>query len=327
MKLLALTNKPNRASRRQRISIYTDILKNNGISCKITTFPSGAISRLKLLKKFRSFDAIFLQKKRLGILYAILVRHFCSKLIYDFDDAVMYNDKSPEKDCSVRKRRFKRTVKLADLVVAGNQYLAEHAMQFNKNVKVVPTGLDTKAYKTDITPEADGVVRLVWIGSKGTLMYLNDLKPALEDIGSSYKNVSLRIICNCFFDLKNMPVEKYVWSVDTQAADLAACDIGLAPLPEDKFTKGKCGFKILQYQACGLPVVASPVGVNAEYVIDGINGFHAQNRQQWFEKTAQLIEDSQLRKQMGLKGKEAVEQFDLQRLGEKLSGLIKTCVK
>jgi glycosyltransferase involved in cell wall biosynthesis len=234
----------------------------------------------------------------------------------------MYSDSRPGRNDRSRQRRFRRSVELADLVIAGNSYLAEHAQKFNQKVEVLPTGLDTSAYKVETKPENDGKTRLVWIGSKSTLKYLAEIKPALEEIGSRFDNAVLRIICDDFFDLRNMKVEKRQWRKDTEAVDLITSDIGLAPLPDDRFTRGKCGFKILQYAAADLPVVASPVGVNAEYVHDGVTGFHAINTSQWIDKVSKLIKDRALRKQTGQAGKNRLREFDTSVLGKRLVNLI-----
>jgi glycosyltransferase involved in cell wall biosynthesis len=174
----------------------------------------------------------------------------------------------------------------------------------------------------DTKPKNGGKIRLVWIGSKSTLKYLAEIKPALEEIGSRFDNAILRIICDDFFDLQNMEVEKHQWSEETQVIDLATSDFGLAPLPDNRFTRGKCGFKILQYAAAELPVIASPVGVNAEYVCDGVTGFHAINTSQWVDKISELIENAELRKRMGREGRAKVKNFDIDVLGKRLLDLI-----
>jgi len=119
-----------------------------------------------------------------------------------------------------------------------------------------------------------------------------------------------------------MPVEKCLWSEQTQVIDLAMSDIGLAPLPDNRFTRGKCGFKVLQYAAAGLPVVASPVGVNAEYISDGITGFHAASSSQWFDTVCKLIENEELRKQMGQAARKEAQKFDISIIGKQLAELI-----
>jgi len=184
----------------------------------------------------------------------------------------------------------------------------------------IPT--DIKAYRAQTKAKNDDKIRLVWIGSKSTLKYLAEIKPALEEIGSRFDNAILRIICDDFFDLQNMEVEKHQWHKDTEVVNLINSDIGLAPLPDDRFTRGKCGFKILQYAAAKLPVVASPVGVNAEYVCNGVTGFHAINASQWIDKISKLIENAELRKRMGQEGQANMKNYDIDVIGKRLLDLI-----
>jgi len=322
MKLLVLTNNPSRPSFRQRIEIHLKTLWRDDIDCEVAKFPSGELARLGLFKRAGDFDAVFLQKKCLNFFDAYYLRKYSKWLIYDFDDAIMYSPEKPESDTTSHFRLFQRTVRLADMVIAGNSYLAKHARRFNHNVKVLPTGLDTTAYNIETKTESDGKVHLVWIGSKSTLKYLAEIKPALEQIGERFNNVILRIICDEFFDLQNMQVEKCRWSLEGQYSDLLSSDIGLAPLPDNRFARGKCGFKILQYQAARLPVVASPIGVNSEYVIDNVTGYHASDISQWIDSISRLIEDDALRKQMSHTAQKQVTRFDSDIIGGKLSALI-----
>ncbi len=327
MKLLVITNNPDRASFRYRVKAYLEIMRNSGIQCRVMRFPSRQLARWELLGQAGDFDAVFLHKKRLNIIDGYRLRRCARKIIYDFDDAVMYSDRGPDRPTRKRQRSFARTVEKADMVIAGNAYLADHAGVFNENVVVLPTGLNLADYSQSPHGSDEGIIRLVWIGSKSTLGYLIGIRSVLEEIGSRLDNVVLRIICDAFFDLNNMPVEKRPWSEQTQFDDLAAGHIGLAPLPDDKFTRGKCGFKILQYQAAGLPVVASGVGVNAEYVRDGVCGFLAKDNGDWVEKLLRLINDEQLRRQMADAGLKAVQQFDVGVIGRKLCHLITECLK
>ena len=327
MNILILSNNPNRASFRQRIGVYIKQLRGNGIGCEVVKLPFSEMARRGLFKRAAEFDGVFLHKKTLNLLDAFWLRRYSRKVIYDFDDAVMYSPKSPNRDSFSRFRLFRRTVKLADSVIAGNSYLAEHARRFNSNFEIIPTGLDTKAYKIENKPKNDGKIRLVWIGSKSTLRYLVEIKPAIEQIGSRFNNVVLRIICDEFFDLQNMSVEKCSWSSEREVLDLVTSDIGISPLPDNKFTRGKCGFKILQYSAAGLPVIASPVGVNAEYVREGIDGFFANNNEDWIDKITQLITNPQLRKKMAQENLAQAKNFDISVIGKKLTEIIKKCLQ
>ena len=326
MNLLILSNNPSRASFRQRIGVYLDTLRSNGINPDVAKLPKGSLGRRKLFQRAADFEGVFLHKKGLNFFDAFWLHRYSKKIIYDFDDAVMYSPKNPNRNSLSHFIPFRRTVKLADMIIAGNSYLAEHARKFNPNVEILPTGLDTDAYKVQAGPKNDDKIRLVWIGSKSTLRYLAEIKPALEEISSRFDNVILRIICDDFLNLQNMPAEKYLWSEETEATDLATCDIGLAPLPDNRFTRGKCGFKILQYAAAGLPVIASPVGVNNDYIRQG-GGYLADGASDWVDKLCQLISDSQLRKRMGQISRAKVKQFDLRVLGRLLVRLIKGCIE
>jgi len=328
MKLLILTYNLNRPSFRQRIELHLDILRNAGIDCEVCLYPRENLARWKTLKRCSDFDAVLLQKKTLNFFDSVLLRHYAHKVVFDFDDAIMYSADEPDKRCSPRKysRPFERTIKLSDMVIAGNYYLARLAERASSNVEVVPTGLDISRYELDSKLQKDGKIRLVWIGSQATLKYLKQITPALERIGGRFGNVVLRIVCDSFFDLQNMEVEKRRWSLETQAADLVSSDIGLAPLEDDRFTRGKCGFKILQYAASGLPVVASPAGVNSDFVKVGSTGLLAGSTAEWVDALAELIEEPRLRKSMGENNLSFVKDFDADIIGRRLAELIKkTC--
>lgn len=327
MRLLVLTNNPERASFRQRIQVYFDTLRAHGVDCEVVKLPDGFLARRKLFKRAADFDGVFLHKKGLNIRDAMWLRRNSKKIVYDFDDAIMYNPNRPDRNSPSHSIGFRKSAKLADVVIAGNSYLAKQAQRFNDNVKIVPTGLDTKAYMVEAKAKNDGRIRLVWIGSKSTLQYLAEIRPALERIGLRYDSVVLRIICDEFFDLQNMEVEKRQWSLEKQAEDLATSHIGLAPLPDNRFTRGKCGFKILQYEAANLPVVTSPVGVNSEYVRNGVTGYHASNIPQWIDKVSELIDDIELRKQMADAGRDQAQRFDTTVIGNKLCSLITECIR
>jgi len=326
MRLLIIISNPKRASFRQRVAVHLDSLHANGVDCKVAKLPSGPFTRRKLFQQAADYDCVILHKKALNYLNAVWLRRYSKKIIYDFDDAIMYDAGNPDKPSLKRQKAFQRTVSLADMVIAGNEYLAEHAMEFNKNVEVLPTGLDTKPYIIRNMPEKDNKIRLVWIGSRSTLRYLAEIKPVLEEIGLRFDNVVLRIICDHFFDLHNMPVEKCEWSIKTQISDLITSDIGLAPLPDNRFTRGKCGFKILQYAAASLPIVTSPVGVNLEYVRDGMTGFQASSSPEWIDKITKLIKNAELRKKMGTTGRVNVEKYDIDVIGKNLYKILDKCV-
>jgi len=327
MKLLVITNNPDRASFKQRIGVYLDVLRANDIDCEVAQLPCGTLARRKLFKKAADFDGVFLHKKKLNLVDAFWLRRYSRKIIYNFDDAIMYSDKNPEHYSRSHFIPFRRSVKLADMVIAGSSYLAEHARRFNPNVEVLPIGLKVSDYKHDRIVKANGKIRLVWIGSRSTLSYLKEIKPAIEEIGARFKNVILRIICDDFLELENMFVEKRLWSQDTRGIDLATSNIGLAPLPENQFTRGKCSFKVLEYSAACLPVIASPVGTNSDYVHDNVTGFLVTDTRQWVDRITQLIENPQLREKMGQEGCAFAQKFDVSVIGKQLAELITECLR
>ncbi len=326
MTLLVITNNPHNASFRQRIEQYLPAWEDEGIDCEIVRLPRALWARQRLFTRAGQFDAVLLHKKTMNPHDAFLLRRYSRRIVYDFDDAVMYNPKALARGSGRRLRAFRRTVRLADLVIAGNAYLAEHARAYNSNVQTVPTGLDTSAYRRQVRSKPDGRIRLVWIGGRATLPYLQQISPALEQVGACFPNSVLTIICDTFFDLLSLPVEKRPWSRKTEVSDLVSSDIALAPLPDDLFTRGKCGFKILQYAAAGLPVVASPVGVNAEYVQDGVTGFHATEASAWVDKIGRLIQDEALRTQMGQAAGIWVNDFDTRAVKRRLVIILKECL-
>jgi len=323
MKLLILSNNSDRAGFRQRIYIHMEHLRANDIACEVVQLPLNFLSRRRLFKRAMNYDGVFLHKKTLNPFDSYYLKKYARKIIYDFDDAIMFDNKRPEKTHSKRQSSFRRTVRLADLVIAGNVYLAGHAKLFNPAVEILPTGLDITAYQLQKPALNDGKIRLVWIGSRPTMPNLKQIAPALEEIGMRFDNVVLRLISDEFLDLRNMKVEKYLWTQQDEAANLVSCDIGLAPLIDNAFTKGKCGFKVLQYAAAGLPAVASPVGVNAELVRDGINGYHAVSARDWVEKISSLVKNAPLREQMARSARQMVRSFDVSIISKRLVGLIK----
>ena len=327
MKLLVVTNNPNRASYRQRIGIYQETLAANGIECETAVLPSGSLARYKLFKKAADFDGVFLHKKCLNPIDAYTLKKYCRKLIFNYDDAIMYSDKKPNRVSLSHLLPFRRTAKLADMIIVGSPYLAAQSRRLNSNVNVLPIGLNTDEYIVKKDQSKDGKIRLVWIGSESTLDYLRQIKPALEEIGKCFDNVILRIIGDTFFDLENMPVEKYLWSKDTRAHNLTTSDIGLGPLPSNPFTEGKCSFKILEYSCAGLPVVASPVGTNSVFVRNGVTGFLAVDHKQWIDSLGKMIRDLQLRLEMGQAGVLRAKEFDIRIIGQRLVELLSNFLK
>ena len=294
---------------RYRVLQYIPFLKESQIEAKVAIFPDSFFKWMILFSEIQHCDTLFVQKKRLWHWQLWYLRRKRIRIIYDFDDAVMF--KSPVDGGGrsfKRQRTFARMVKYSDYVIAGNQYLKSKAMVYNKhNVIIIPTSIDTDKYTIKDYSKSKEKVTIGWIGSKSSLPFLKELIPAFDQLAGEYNFVELKIICNDFFECKKMPVIKKIWSLEDENPDLQDIDIGLAPLPDHEWTKGKCATKLLQYMAVGIPVICSPVGVHNEIIKEGINGFLAASIKEWTEKIDLLIKNKTLRKAIGLEGKKTLE--------------------
>jgi len=215
-------------------------------------------------------------------------------------------------------------------VTVGNQFLRNEVLKVNreKKVFVVPTSIDTNLYPKKKKTSNHEEIILGWIGTKGNLKYLKKLEPIFEILGQRFPKVRLKIVSNDFYESSCLPTIKKPWKLEDENEDLISFDIGLMPLNEDLWSKGKCGLKIIQYLSVGVPVVCTPVGINSDIVKDGENGFWATNHEEWVERLSVLIQNPDLRYHMGLKGMETVErEYSLAVTSEKffqvLQGLVR----
>jgi glycosyltransferase involved in cell wall biosynthesis len=191
-------------------------------------------------------------------------------------------------------------------VMAGNSYLAEYARQVNANVTIVPTTIDTEKYAVRTEAHESELPTIGWTGSFSTVQHLDTLRSALQKLAKQTK-FRLRVIGTPTYKLDGLDVEAMPWRADTELEDLHAIDIGVMPLPDDAWSKGKCGLKALQFMALGIPTVCSPVGVNTEIIQDGENGFIASSEDEWVEKLGRLVHSAELRRQLGRAGRRTVE--------------------
>jgi len=192
-------------------------------------------------------------------------------------------------------------------VMVGNPYLAEYARRVNPNVTVIPTTIDLNKYEVREADPAKEYPVIGWTGSFSTVQHLDTLRGALEKLARR-ERFKLRVIGTPQYQIEGVEVEAMPWRAQSEIEDLAPCDIGIMPLPDDKWSKGKCGLKALQFMALGIPTMCSPVGVNTEIIQDGENGFIAGTEDEWVEKLAQLIRSNDLRQRIGLAGRRTVEQ-------------------
>jgi glycosyltransferase involved in cell wall biosynthesis len=310
MKILFLVQGLDVAASRYRVLQYLPYLKEHGVQATVRQFPKKFFDKLKVFKSVNQYDILFIQRKRFSALWLKFIRKNARKVVYDFDDSVMYrNSKHISHKSETRIKMFKNMVNASDHVIAGNEYLLKNTTPYTHNVTIIPSPIDMAFYPLKLYSEKNDNITLGWIGAHGSIHYLEKMKPIFETLGKRNDKLRLKIICDTFFDCENMVVDKKQWNEKDEVADIQSFDIGLMPLMEDPWSHGKCGLKILQCLAVGVPVVCSPAGINREIVEDGVHGFWADTQEEWVEKLEILINDPDLRKRMGIEGRKRVIEY------------------
>ena len=338
-------HRPGRSpSQRFRFEQYLEYLNSKGYACTHSHllsaeddpvfYESGRmLSKLKLLLKALAtrardiarapgFDAILIQREAffLGtIAIERLVRRGRTPLVFDLDDSIwLPNVSAPNQAWAWLKRPQKtnRLVAMADLVLAGNRFLADHSRKFNDSVEVFPTTIDTTLYQRK-EPDRSNSVCVGWTGSTTTIEHFQIVVPVLRQIRDRFgQAVSFRVIGDSSFEVPELGLRGEPWRAETEVADISAFDIGIMPLPDTDWERGKCGLKALQYMALEVPAVVSPVGVNTEIVESGVNGLVARTTADWVKAIGSLIASPELRQRLGKAGRETVVEsysFDSQK--------------
>lgn len=271
------------------------------------------------LKKAKNYDVIFIYREALFTRSVYFEKQFAkrSKVILDFDDSIwLQNVSEANKKFGFLKNadKTKDLIKIAHLNTVGNEYLANYARQFSNSVKVIPTTIDTNEYKLKSYNNNTEKVTIGWSGSVTTIQHFNFAVPALKRIKEKYGDlVEIKVIGDGSFKNEALNIQGLPWVKATELEDLSQFDLGIMPLPDDEWAKGKCGLKALQYMALGIPSIISPVGVNSEIIQDGENGFLASTEDEWVDKISQLVENSELRSKLGIKGRQTViEQYSVE---------------
>lgn len=306
---------------RRRVLQYLPAFEAAGIACTVEEKPKSFFRRLASYRRFGGFDAVLVQRYRYQPWDLAVARRAAHRIVYDFDDAVMVPNSLSAKRTSVsRERRFRRMVQASDCVFAGNAFLAEKARAHCPWVEVVPTSLDRDLYAVRPWPEADPeVITLGWIGAPTSLHYMEALRDVWDRVYDANPNVRLKIVSRRFFDCARMPVVKKPWTLDEEVADLQSFDIGLMPLTFDTWSEGKCALKILQCHAVGVPVVATPVGMNREVVVDDETGYGAADGDAWVDRISALVKDRAGRIRMGAEGRRRLEaRYSLQAVAPRM---------
>jgi glycosyltransferase involved in cell wall biosynthesis len=324
-------------SQRFRFEQYLPLLKSRGIDYEIHSFltPSnwrlftkpgnpipklsalmtGLTKRFMLLLRVRRFDLVFIHRETLPIgppvLEWLIAKGLHKKIIYDFDDAIWLTDRKKESPIG-RLLRWRSKVavicRLSHKISCGNAYLASFARQYNSNVVVNPTTIDMSAQTRQRTGDISSTITIGWTGTMSTLKYLDGVRNAVSRVMTKYPSVRFVVIADerPSFDWPTFTFKK--WSRETEVSDLLEFDIGIMPLPDDEWSRGKCGFKALQYMSLTIPTIASPVGVNTDIITHGQDGLLASTEEEWIGCLGLLIESNSLRHELGVAGRRKVQQ-------------------
>tara|TARA_R110002096_G_scaffold281675_2_gene475761 strand:+ start:3421 stop:4500 length:1080 start_codon:yes stop_codon:yes gene_type:complete len=338
------------ASSRLRTMQYLPVLKHEGFNVQVAPFFDDAylhdlymgqkkrgttlgymLQRIKQMRKNSVPDIVWLEKETLPwipwlIESAVLPRGV--PIVSDYDDAVFHRYDNHQLGAvrAILGNKIGRVMAASDLVIAGNPYLADYALQAGSpQVEIVPTVVDLDAYEVRESVADDDTLRVGWIGTPQTWQALAHpvhkvLDPELAEQSALFLAVGAGMQPEIAGTLEILP-----WTEDSEVSLIQSMDIGVMPLPQTPWARGKCGYKLIQYMACGLPVVASPVGVNRDIVEHGVNGFLAESDDEWRAAIRMLLNDPELRRRMGAAGRRKVqEQYSLQVWGHRLAELLRT---
>jgi len=322
---------------RFRFEQYLSYLEGHGVQCELSPIISEEDDRIlyrrghylqKLglhLRAMRTrrrdvaraagFDAVFVFREAMltgTTAYERRLRQRVPRLIFDFDDAIWNLDVSDANRAMAWLKNPGKTAELiamADTVLAGNDYLADYARRYNPHVEIVPTTIDTDEYVRPAPPRGDGPVCIGWSGSVTTIKHFDQAVPALRVLKERYRDrVSFKVIGDAAYVNRDLGIQGLGWNRRDEIAELSSIDVGIMPLPDDEWARGKCGLKGLQYMALEIPTVMSPVGVNREIVSSGENGFLAASPADWVDQLGSLIESGDRRAEIGRAGRRTVEE-------------------
>jgi glycosyltransferase involved in cell wall biosynthesis len=271
------------------------------------------LKRWKDVQKTKPGDIVFIYREAFMLGNTLFERKIHKKgipIIFDFDDAIWLMEVSEgNKKVSFLKNpdKTKAIIRFSSLVITGNDYLRDYALQFNPNTIKIPTTIDT-AYHKPMEKQAKNTVCIGWTGTESTVKHFETIIPILMKLKEKYKDrISFKLITNKPVSFPALGLTATIWNREEEIKQLNEIDIGIMPLPDDEWSRGKCGFKGLQYMAMEIPAVMSPVGVNREIITNGENGFLCADEQQWIDKLSALIDDPALRQQLGKEGRKTVK--------------------
>lgn len=325
--IVVLTEDPVGPSVRHRWTLAAPGLAAQGIETEILPVEPADL-RAQSFRRAADADLVVIHRKlfRLPDLHH-LMRTCRGRLVYDLDDAVMYRATGRKRQWSFfRTMRFLRTVRRSHLFLAGNDYLVSRSPR-RCRVFLRPTPVELENYIVrDEWPERGAVIG--WIGTASTRRYLDGIRDALAELCAAREDLVFHLIGPEPGDWPGVRVLHVPWSEEGEAAALRKLDVGILPLPDDSWTRGKCSFKALQYMAAGVPAVVSPVGMNVKAVADGVTGFHVSSHADWVRRLTELLDDRELRRTMGQAGRKRVAaHYSHDALTGPLAGVLRRTVR
>lgn len=335
MRALALIRADDDVCWRCRLETHLPVLQAAG--WEITPRPLKMLSlreRLSLFRAARDYDAVFVVRKLLPAWQTAFLRLHAKRLVFDFDDAIHLADRGPRAtprrphsfwSSWIRRVRYTAMLRAADAVTVPTDPLAAAASAATdpRKVHLFPFCLDLQDYPAARHERSHQGVRIAWIGSRSTLASLDDVGPELARLPSLLESPELWVVADAFPRFDPLTVVPRPWSRASEAADLAACDIGVNWLPNHPWSLAKGSIKVLQYMAAGLPVVANRLGVNARYIQDGVDGFLVDDPRQFLSAVTTLARDPGLRRRMGEAGRRKIaREYDRSIQGARLVELL-----
>ena len=320
-KILFISKGNKKPSTRYRAQQFDKFFTKDGWDIAYITSSGSILNKIETLKQAQSADVVVVIRKNFSLFYFKLLRLVSNKLVYDFDDANFIKPDGSESQ--TRYESFKRFMLMSDHIWAGNNYLALEAKKFTKQVSIVPTSIEPEKYALKVK-KPENTFDLVWIGSHSTSKYIKEIIPVLGKASKKIPRLRLKIIADFEVTSDEFEIISLPWSSDIEANELASSHVGLAPMPDDPWTKGKCGLKVLQYMAASLPVISSRSGINAEIVQDGVTGYLVDSETQWVEVLEDLYKNKSKLNTMGINAREVVNQhYSVDAVYQIISGVLK----
>lgn len=296
-----------------RKSAFDILYKRGYFFKKVYFFTLGTLSRIVDILQIYRYDIVFIHREAYpvgGAFFETILYLMKKPFIFDFDDAIFLPFSSYSNNFIEwfrKPSKVAKIIKMSTHVIAGNRSLSDFAMSYNHSVSIIPTPIDTDIY-FPVDKETDDKVVIGWMGSLTTVDFLNMIRDVFISLSKQYRYIRFKIVGG-EFSINALPnILNKAWSLKEEIEDLKTFDIGIMPMSDNDWTRGKCGFKAILYMSMGIPCVCSPVGVNKEIIKDGVNGFLADTEQKWVEKLSSLIEDSLLRHKIGMAGRKVVEE-------------------